>query len=83
MVVYVFPWVSRTMCASPTVAVGLHPRLCYATPTGFHNFFRHTVGSAHDVRVTHVCVMSPPRGSVLCHRDAVRMFFPFIRGFRA
>ena len=48
-------------------------------------FFLHTVGSAHVVRITHVCGMSPRRGSVfchirgftptavLCHRDAVHM----------
>jgi hypothetical protein len=41
------PWVA------PTVAVGLHPRLCYATSTGFMWLFLFSVGSAHVVRGTH------------------------------
>ena len=54
---------------APPTAVLCHRDavLCYVTATRFRNIFLHTMGFAHDVRVTHGCVMTPRRGSVLCH----------------
>ena len=61
------------LCFATAMAVGYHPRLCYATLTGFCIIISFTVGYAHVVRFTHGCVISPRRGSVLFHRHAVHL----------